>query len=79
LIVEVLSPSTAYLDRSKKFLLYEKFGVLEYWLIDPIARFIEVYLLAGQRYQRQGIYNIEETFSSPVLNQQIVEVQRCFE
>ncbi len=78
LIVEVLSPSTAYVDRGKKFLLYERFGVLEYWIIDPIARFVEVYTLVEQHYVRQGIYNHQETFSSLVL-QATIEAQQFFE
>ena len=35
LIVEILSPSTSYYDTKRKFRLYEKHGVQEYWLIDP--------------------------------------------
>lgn len=34
LIIEILSPSTAYQDMKEKKLIYEKFGVKEYWLID---------------------------------------------
>jgi len=35
LIVEITSPSTAHIDRGKKKTQYAKFGVREYWLIDP--------------------------------------------
>jgi Uma2 family endonuclease len=35
LIVEIISPSTAYIDRGKKKKQYARFGVQEYWLIDP--------------------------------------------
>ncbi len=35
LVIEILSPSTSYYDTKKKFRLYEKYGVREYWLIDP--------------------------------------------
>lgn len=35
LVVEVLSPSTAYLDVSTKRRLYEEADVEEYWVIDP--------------------------------------------
>lgn len=34
-VIEILSPHTAYYDNKKKRLLYEKYGVREYWLIDP--------------------------------------------
>jgi Uma2 family endonuclease len=44
LIVEILSPSTASKDHIKKKGLYERSGVREYWLIDPINRISTVYV-----------------------------------
>lgn len=35
LIIEILSPSTAWIDISKKLELYQNFGVMEYWIISP--------------------------------------------
>jgi Uma2 family endonuclease len=35
LVIEILSPSTMYEDFKDKFQNYEKYGVLEYWIIDP--------------------------------------------
>jgi Uma2 family endonuclease len=78
LIVEVLSPSTAREDRTVKFLLYEKFGVREYWMVDP-AKLIEVWVLDGGRFVRQGIYKIDEMFNSPVLSGKIVVVKTIFD
>lgn len=43
LIVEIISPSTAHIDRVKKKNQYAEFGVREYWMIDPnrqIAEFL---------------------------------------
>ena len=45
LVVEVLSPSTARNDKLRKKALYEKYGVKEYWIVDPINKSIEVYHL----------------------------------
>jgi Uma2 family endonuclease len=41
LVVEILSPSTARFDRTKKRNLYAFFGVKEYWLVDHERRQIE--------------------------------------
>ena len=56
LVVEVLSPSTAGRDRGYKKDLYEASGVPEYWIVDPAARSIEVYLLSDGRYFLSGVY-----------------------
>ncbi|MDZ4764132.1 MAG: Uma2 family endonuclease [Chloroflexota bacterium] len=67
LIVEILSPSTARDDRKRKFDLYEKHGVSEYWILDPFARLLEVYTLIDGKYQRLGIFDSSESFDSPAL------------
>lgn len=36
LVVEVLSESTADIDRTTKLKLYARFGVEEYWIADPL-------------------------------------------
>lgn len=41
LAAEVLSPSTARVDRHKKRLIYQEQGVPEYWIVDPRARVVE--------------------------------------
>lgn len=56
LIVEVLSPSTSKVDRGYKKDLYEKSGVKEYWVIDPVARSIEAYVLSGEKYVLDEVY-----------------------
>jgi Uma2 family endonuclease len=45
LAVEVVSPGreNARRDRVKKLRVYDKFGVSEYWVVDPHARTIEIY------------------------------------
>jgi len=43
LVIEILSPSTARYDLREKFRIYEKHGVLEYWIVDPDINSIEIY------------------------------------
>ncbi|MBV8200306.1 MAG: Uma2 family endonuclease [Acidobacteria bacterium] len=43
LVIEVLSPSSRRMDRTKKYRLYETYGVPEYWIVDPAAETIEIY------------------------------------
>ena len=58
--VEVLSGSTARIDRISKRTLYTKFGVKELWLIDPESDLIERYLLQEDPSQPEGIYRLGE-------------------
>ncbi|MBR2216231.1 MAG: Uma2 family endonuclease [Selenomonadaceae bacterium] len=57
LVVEILSPSTARYDRYTKKDIYEKFGVREYWLVNPKDKSIEVYHLTDGRFQPDDIYH----------------------
>lgn len=56
LVVEVLSPGTAKNDKGYKKDLYEKSGVKEYWIIDPVPRSIEVYLLTDGKFALDEVY-----------------------
>lgn len=47
LVVEILSPATAQRDRGIKLERYRLYGVPEYWVVDPGARRVEVWDLAG--------------------------------
>lgn len=51
LIIEVLSPTTAYYDLIEKKELYEKFGVKEYWIVDPKKQWVEIYILDDRKYK----------------------------
>jgi Uma2 family endonuclease len=54
LVVEVLSPSTARLDRDRKMKLYAEHGVPYYWIVDPESRSVEAYALTGTAYALAG-------------------------
>lgn len=58
LVVEVLSPSTGKKDKGYKKSLYERHGVKEYWIVDPISKSIEVYLLKDSKYDLDNVYTI---------------------
>jgi Uma2 family endonuclease len=43
LTIELLSPSTGFYDLTKKKDLYERFGVKEYWIVDPLQGSIDIF------------------------------------
>jgi Uma2 family endonuclease len=45
LCVEILSQRTEELDRGAKRLLYARYGVQEYWIVDPERNTVDVYRL----------------------------------
>src|SRR5262249_2384459 len=51
LVVEIGSPSTRRRDATAKRDLYERFGVQEYWIVDPDAEVVRVYRLSDGRYE----------------------------
>ncbi len=55
--VEILSPSTQLRDLGIKKDTYEKFGVKEYWIINPEDRTISVYLLEDGKYRLDNVYH----------------------
>ena len=58
LVVEVLSPSTAKNDKTRKKDVYARCGVREYWLVGPEDKSIEVYHLDGESFLLHDIYTL---------------------
>ena len=56
MVVEVLSRSTRKKDLTIKKDIYEKNGVKEYWIVDPLAKSVDVYIL------RDGKYFLDESY-----------------
>jgi Uma2 family endonuclease len=73
LVVEVISPRTEHssgterADRRDKFEEYALSGILEYWLVDPGRRTIEVFVLRDGVYHLLGKWGLEETARSELL------------
>ena len=47
---EIASPSTVHIDRVRKMNLYVREGLRHLWLVDPLARVLEVYRLENGRW-----------------------------
>jgi len=64
LIVEVLSPGTARLDRVKKLRLYSKNQIPHYWLLDPESKVLEVMKLVGSHYRMEATLESGDSYES---------------
>jgi Uma2 family endonuclease len=49
LVIEILSEGTRDRDETRKLNLYERFGVREYWLVDPVPETAQLYRREGGR------------------------------
>lgn len=67
LVIEILSPSNAYYDLRQKKDTYQKFGVKEYIIIDPIALNFELYILKDGAYHLHQKAEKSEKLNSVLL------------
>jgi len=50
LVIEILSPPTAKYDLEDKKDIYERYGVKEYWAVDPVSKQIYFFKLVKDEY-----------------------------
>jgi Uma2 family endonuclease len=67
LVVEVLSQSTAEIDRTIKLKLYARYGVQECWLIDPEECSAEIYRRQGQHVELVARLQTFDSLTTPLL------------
>jgi Uma2 family endonuclease len=67
LVIEIVSPTTAQLDKKTKRAVYARAGVKELWLIDPILRQIHLYDFARHAGKAVRILDDDESFESVLL------------
>jgi len=67
LAIEILSPGTRRRDERLKRDLYERVGVLEYWLVDPERDVIRVYRSSGGSFQGPVQYARTDVLTSPLM------------
>jgi Uma2 family endonuclease len=79
LVIEVLSPATETRDRTYKKHLYGRYGVREYWMVDPIGETIVVYRSAGVKFEEPTTYRTIDTLKSTLLVGLDISVREVFE
>lgn len=68
LVVEILSPGNSRTEMRDKFELYQEAGVLEYWVVNPTERMIQVWKL-----NEQGFYiGLPPTVEGDILKTPII-------
>jgi Uma2 family endonuclease len=67
LVVEIVSPSTAQLDKTAKRRVYARAGVKEMWLVDPLLRQVHLYEFTKQPTKAVRLVDEDETFGTVML------------
>lgn len=80
LVIEIVSPHTVSKDMKEKLALYEKHGVLEYWIIHHMDKLAIVYSLQkDNQYIKPDIYSEDNTVESKVLAGFSVDLRTIFQ
>jgi Uma2 family endonuclease len=77
-VCEVLSPSTARLDRGRKLTLYHQEGVSHAWLVDPRAHTLEVYRRGEQGWQLVARHGGDEVVRAEPFDTEPLELGRLW-
>jgi Uma2 family endonuclease len=81
LLVEILSPSTRRRDEVVKRRLYEREGVGEYWVVDPVREMVKVYRLGEGGYRLDAELSAEagDHLTSPLFPGLAIRLAEIFE
>lgn len=79
LVIEILSPRTAKLDRGVKRDIYARTGVQEFWIVDPERKQIEVYDLPKNPDAPAATYTKRQNVKSGLLPKFSVPVTKIFD
>ena len=80
LVIEIVSPGTRRIDEVIKRKLYERFGVPEYWIVDPELDGIKVYRRIDEAFVRVAELSLEQedVLTTPLLPQFSVALADVF-
>jgi Uma2 family endonuclease len=79
LVLEILSPSSSQNDKIRKKRQYARFGVKEYWIVDPYHRAVDQFVLADDKYDLLETYSAEERLTSPLFPCISIDLGKVFE
>ncbi len=81
LAIEILSETTRRTDEVIKRKLYDRFGVPEYWIVDPELETVKVYRMTQQGYQRTAELSKEsgDVLTTPLLPDLHIPLAAIFE
>ena len=78
LIVEILSPSSTTRDQKEKLSLYQRYGLPEYWIVDPDSQAVDVYVAVANRLEKTETLKPGEQLHSRQIPGLVLELSEIF-
>lgn len=81
LVVEIVSPGNenARRDRVVKRQVYGRYGVQEYWIVDPIKRSVDVYRLLESSLELFVTFSHDQEITSPLFSGLAIPAKTLFD
>jgi len=79
LVMEIISESTETLDRVTKKNLYERYGVREYWIVNPETRVVEQYILKEKSFESKGKFSDDQVVDVQVIPDLSIDLKTIFQ
>jgi Uma2 family endonuclease len=78
LVVEILSPSTSHNDKIRKKRQYERHGVKEYWIVDPVHRTVDQFIRDENKFVLYETYSMSGRMTSSLFSCIDIDMSRVF-
>jgi Uma2 family endonuclease len=79
LVIEILSPGNSRTEMKDKFELYQEAGVLEYWIVSPIEKTVQVWKLTDEGYYIGLPPNVEDDhMTTPIIPNLTIDLTDVF-
>ncbi len=79
LIIEIVSPSSGYYDLIEKKEIYERFGVKEYWIVDPKKHWLEIYFNDNGKFRLAQRVEKTGKAKSAILKELEIQLEKLFD
>ena len=77
LVVEVLSPSNTAIEMGRKFFVYQKAGVREYWVVNPDHKLVQVHCFSEGPTQTYS-YKANDKISVKIFPDLVIDLEQVF-
>ena len=78
IVIEILSPYTAKKDLVTKYHLYERHGVKQYWVFDPVTEEVTIFKLSNNKYGKPEEYKKEDKIKVDIFTDLEIDLNTIF-